>query len=190
VEQSIEQWLPIFGYEGLYEVSDLGRLRSLGRDIVRRNGTPQHIPPRVLRPGVHLDGYHRYILYGATGKKQNVSAHRVVLETFIGLSPCGMVACHTNGDPSDNRLSNLRWDTYSANNEDAVRHGTNANTKKTHCPRGHELRGPNIYSSGPGRRSCLACCRTSALCRYRGIPFDPALADEKYAAIFDAVTGA
>jgi DNA invertase Pin-like site-specific DNA recombinase len=48
----------------------------------------------------------------------------MVLATFVGPCPVGMEACHNNGDPSDNRLSNLRWDTNAGNKADMVRHGT------------------------------------------------------------------
>lgn len=50
--------------------------------------------------------------------------HRLVLENFIGPPPEGMEGCHGDGDPSNNRLDNLRWDTHLANFADSVRHGT------------------------------------------------------------------
>lgn len=54
--------------------------------------------------------------------------HRLVLETFIGPCPKGMECCHNDGNPENNNLNNLRWDTHSSNNKDAVRHGTWKNT--------------------------------------------------------------
>lgn len=56
------------------------------------------------------------------GKSRYV--HSLVLEAFVGCRPRNMECCHANGDPSDNRLENLRWDTHKANGEDMVRHGT------------------------------------------------------------------
>lgn len=50
--------------------------------------------------------------------------HRLVLEAFVGPCPEGMQCCHKNGDPTDNRLENLRWDTASANHLDKRKHGT------------------------------------------------------------------
>lgn len=50
--------------------------------------------------------------------------HRLILETFVGPCPKGKECCHYNGDPGDNRLSNLRWDTFQANRKDLARHGT------------------------------------------------------------------
>lgn len=50
--------------------------------------------------------------------------HVVILTTFVGPRPSGMEGCHINGDPADNRLENLRWDTHASNMQDAIRHGT------------------------------------------------------------------
>lgn len=50
--------------------------------------------------------------------------HRLVLEVFVGPCPEGMVACHNDGNPRNNALSNLRWDTREANMRDRDRHGT------------------------------------------------------------------
>jgi len=50
--------------------------------------------------------------------------HRLVLEAFIGPAPKGTICCHNDGDPTNNRLENLRWDTHSSNTRDAIRHGT------------------------------------------------------------------
>ena len=46
------------------------------------------------------------------------------METFVGLRPPGLICCHWDGDPANNRLENLRWDTYKSNCEDMLRHGT------------------------------------------------------------------
>lgn len=58
------------------------------------------------------------------GRAVNRSVHRLVLEAFVGPAPEGMEGCHNNGDPWDNRLENLRWDTHQANMADAAAHGT------------------------------------------------------------------
>lgn len=67
--------------------------------------------------------YRRIQLF-KNGKYQNKLIHRLVLEAFIGPCPEGMEACHNNGDSTDNRLENLRWDTHSNNMLDSVDHGT------------------------------------------------------------------
>lgn len=61
----------------------------------------------------------------------NLSAHRAVLLAWVGLPPAGMEGCHNDGDPSNNSLSNLRWDTRSANQLDRLKHGGNPLVKLT-----------------------------------------------------------
>jgi hypothetical protein len=56
--------------------------------------------------------------------------HRLVLEMFVGPCPAGMEAAHNNGDPSDNRLDNLRWATPASNQSDRVEHGTDSRGEK------------------------------------------------------------
>ncbi len=63
------------------------------------------------------------------GNRFNKRVHRLVLETYVGPCPEGMEACHYNGVRTDNRLENLRWDTRSNNQLDAVRHGTHVNNR-------------------------------------------------------------
>lgn len=91
----------------------------------------------------------------------SIQLHRVVLDAFIGPRPKGMEACHANGDPTDNRLVNLRWDTRSANAADSVRHGTHVNTRKTHCPMGHGYTPENTYIKPTGNRCCRECRRAA-----------------------------
>lgn len=52
--------------------------------------------------------------------------HRLVLEAFVGPAPAGTEGCHNDGNPQNNALSNLRWDTHAENMLDQVRHGTKA----------------------------------------------------------------
>lgn len=75
-----------------------------------------------LNPSTSKDGYVRVSLM--RNGRHVVLVHRLVLETYIGPCPDGMEACHSNGDRSDNRLSNLRWDTSVANEFDKIAHGT------------------------------------------------------------------
>lgn len=60
------------------------------------------------------------------GKKVQKRVHSLVLGAFVGPRPNGMVACHNDGDPFNNRLSNLRWDTQASNIEDKKKHGTSS----------------------------------------------------------------
>lgn len=107
----MENWQDIPGYEGLYEVSSLGRVRSLDRP--QKNG--QVRKGRVLKGHVY-GPYRRYSL--RNGKICTVNGHRLVLEAFRGPCPEGMECRHLNGDPLDNRLDNLAWGTREENEMD------------------------------------------------------------------------
>ncbi|SKU62264.1 NUMOD4 motif [Mycobacteroides abscessus subsp. massiliense] len=150
-----ERWLPVPGYEGCYEVSDLGRVRSVDRTFIRRDGVEVTYRGKLLAPNVR-DGRHYVHLY-RNNRGPLCAIHRLVLEAFIGPRPEGMFGCHANDVPSDNRLVNLRWDTPSGNSRDKVRNGHDHNASKTHCKRGHEFTTENTGRSGSGRycRECL-----------------------------------
>lgn len=62
---------------------------------------------------------------GKRDKYQVALVHRLILEAFVGPCPDGLIACHNNGIPGDNRIENLRWDTHKSNTYDRVSHGTN-----------------------------------------------------------------
>lgn len=109
-----ETWKPVPGFPG-YEVSDAGRVRSLRR---RRRGDP----PRMLRPCISGHHYYRVFLV-LLGRTHTRYVHRLVLEAFLGPCPEGLEACHRDDDQTNNRLSNLRWDTRQANDEDRERNG-------------------------------------------------------------------
>lgn len=102
---SSETWKPISGYEGRYEVSDMGRVRSL-----HFRG---HRGSKVMTTVRNYSGYH-VVSLGSKPKKQ-YRVHVLVLEAFVGPRPEGMQGCHRDDDKDDNRLCSLRWDTPKAN---------------------------------------------------------------------------
>lgn len=149
-----ERWLSVVGFEGSYDVSDFGRVRSLDRTL----SDGRRWSGRMLKLSPDADGYAQVNLCVANVQRvQRVS--KLVTEAFHGPKPEGMEACHGNGDPSDNRASNLRWDTRSGNMQDALIHGTHNMVRKTHCPLGHQLIEPNLCSTklARGWRECLSC---------------------------------
>lgn len=107
----------VVGYEGLYAVTDGGRLFS----YVKNWNTPSGARPMQLK--LHKQGY-REIGLTKNGQQTYHLVHRLVLEAFDRPGRDGEVCCHANGDPSDNRIENLRWDSQSANWHDAKAHGT------------------------------------------------------------------
>lgn len=190
-----ESWLPVAGYEGCYEVSNLGRVRSVARKLeYRGRGGPafRSWPSCILRQ-VPLDSGHlRVTLASAEHVKRTVSVHTLVLTAFVGPRPDGMECCHGDDDPANNHVGNLRWDTKSANQLDCVRHGNHYEARKRRCPRDHSLAVPNLMPSQlkQGARSCLACARAHAFARTRGIrvvdPRFKAIADSYYGEIMRA----
>lgn len=80
---------------------------------------------RFLRPSLNAGGYFRINLC-KNKKRYRCLIHRLILETFVGPCPDGMACCHNNGIRTDNQLENLRWDTYSNNQLDSVKHGTSS----------------------------------------------------------------
>lgn len=160
-----EEWRDVVGWEGLYEVSDQGRVRSLER-VVPWKGWTRTVSTRILRPGKERrSGTETVVL--SNGHKVTRSVHRLVLEAFIGPCPPGMECCHFDDDRSNNRLENLRWDSSSANNYDMVRNGRHNNARKTHCPHGHEYTAANTRVDAEGWRWCRECQRVSSRERKR-----------------------
>lgn len=114
-----ETWRPIPGIEG-YEVSDHGRVRSLDRWVQYMNGRRHRRKGRMLTPDQDSRGRMRLSL----GSKARSRIHQLVALAFIGPCPDGMEVAHNDGNPSNNRLANLRYDTHSGNHDDRHRHGT------------------------------------------------------------------
>lgn len=141
------QWLSIPGYDG-YMVSDTGDVMSFKRS---HSG-------RLLKPIAATGGY-LVVKLGNSNNPQRI--HRLVLEAFVGPCPEGMEACHNNGDPADNCLENLRWDTKSANMFDRSAHRRGF-AGKDECPAGHAYDERNTRWSrtptGFGRQ-CRECDR-------------------------------
>ena len=119
-----EQWRPIPGYEGFYDVSNIGRVRSKTRSIIRIDGTPLTTQGRILKPGVEKSGHLRFFASTGHGKTKRVAIHRAVLAAFAGPCPQGCEVRHLDGNPANNLLENLSYGTRAENIADAKRHGT------------------------------------------------------------------
>lgn len=114
-EMSDERWRPVPGFEGRYEVSSHGRVMTLTTYRPHQTGL-------VLRPYKNKKGY-QYVSFRTNGTRKSFAVHRLVLEAFAGPCPAGMQVAHGNGDPTDNRVENLRWATSVENHADRRRHG-------------------------------------------------------------------
>lgn len=108
-----EVWESIAGWEGYYEVSNYGRVKSLPRTTRGRWGAIQR-SARIRKAVATRKGYMMVVLrLGDVSQTYAVAA--LVLEAFVGRRPEGMQACHKNHVRDDNRLSNLEWGTPSHN---------------------------------------------------------------------------
>lgn len=117
-----EEWRPIPGYEGLYMASNLGRIRSLDRVVPCLRGTRIH-RGRVLKQGAHPLGY-MMVATCSHGERESHAVHRLVIRAFKGVPGEGMQTCHNDGNPANNHISNLRYDTTVNNHADKRKHGT------------------------------------------------------------------
>ena len=123
-----ETWKDIKGYEGLYQVSNLGRVKSLKRNVIRKNGRNQTIQERILKPSI-TGGYLRVILCNGSGKRKAFSVHRLVCEAFHENPQNKPEVNHINEDKSDNRACNLEWVTRKENNNHGTHNTRMAKTK-------------------------------------------------------------
>ena len=118
----LEEWRDIPGYEGAYQASTLGNVRSLNRIVRNVGGTREH-KGRVLKPSKHPNGYLSVALC-LGGKRTSKFVHALVIQAFLGVPSEGLQTCHNDGNPANNNLSNLRFDTIQANHQDKRAHGT------------------------------------------------------------------
>lgn len=119
------EWRDVPGYEGLYQASDTGLVRSVDRTVTDSRGQRRLIRGRVLKPSSQTRSGHRSVALSRGGRPTSHQVARVVLAAFVGWPTTdGLQCCHYDGDPLNNVPSNLRWDTASGNMLDAVRHGT------------------------------------------------------------------
>ena len=155
MKPTTEIWKPIPAFEGLYEASSSGRIRSLDR--ITAHGTTRN--GRFLKGHRHPDGHLTLSLW-RDGNRNRRYVHRLVLSAFAGEPKPGQIARHLNDNPADNRVENLAWGTPKENSQDSVRLGGNARVRRKVCPRGHKLSDPNLVASkSEGHRECLACSR-------------------------------
>lgn len=118
MENISEQWKPIKGFEGLYEVSDLGRVKSVSR-TVRRGDIQQAVREKVLSPKVSKKGYLIVGLHKCA-KTRYKYIHRLVAEAFLEMPTSDCEVNHKDEDKTNNIVSNLEWCSHVAN----VNHGT------------------------------------------------------------------
>lgn len=123
-----EYWKPVPGYEGFYEVSDQGRVRSLDR--VDCGGR--------FRPSIELKPSRRNkkrpylsVVLNRSSRKKTVNVHTLVAEAFLGDRPALLEVLHGDRGPQCNEISNLRYGTRTENQADRLRDGTDCRGEKS-----------------------------------------------------------
>jgi hypothetical protein len=156
---SAVEWRAVVGYEGLYEVSNTGLVRSLDRKVEDRRSVRSY--KGRLRIQVVSQSGHHTVQLSKDAQPLTRFVHRMVLEAFVGPCPDGMEGCHNDGNPGNNHVSNLRWDTRSSNMLDKTRHGRDPHANMTHCKWGHPFDDNNTFNRNgdKGHRGCRACRR-------------------------------
>lgn len=109
-----EIWKDIPNYEGLYQASNLGRVRSLDRWVDGKNGIKYFVKGMILKPRLSNIGYQQVFLRN-NGNRKNCYIHRLVWEAFNGKIPEGMEINHISENKQENKLSNLNLLSHSAN---------------------------------------------------------------------------
>lgn len=192
-----EKWRQVPGFEGFYEVSDRGTVRSVDRSVHLANGSTRSYRGRVLSQARIKRTGHMSVKLAKNGGLTTFRVHVLVALAFIGPRPAGLFVCHRNGRGSDNRVENLRYGTPSDNSNDSVWHGTHKHSGRATCLRHHILEQPNLVRSDLARgwRRCRACGQASSWIAWvtskGGIPptFEEE-ADSRYRKIMSGATAA
>lgn len=111
----IEQWKDIENYEGLYQISNCGRVCRVKGYRCKKQ--------RILKHGCNNRGY-KYVNLWKNNQYKTYTIHTLVLKTFIGYKPEGKQCRHLDGNKHNNKIINLRWGTNSENQLDRATHGT------------------------------------------------------------------
>jgi hypothetical protein len=120
-----ERWRDVVGYEGLYRVSDWGRVKSVTRRGIGSRGRQTFRPGRIRKVCIRKKDGRGFISVSRNGVPTVLLPYRLVLEAFVGPCPPGMEGRHyPDQNPSNNRLENISWATASCNQMDRVENGT------------------------------------------------------------------
>jgi len=116
-----ELWKPIQNFESQYEVSSLGRIRSLDRIVTYSDGRTGKLEGKIIRGSLLKNGYITVCL----SSKKRKYVHQIVAETFLGQSEFRQTVNHKDGNKTNNCVENIEWNTYKQNNNHARETGLN-----------------------------------------------------------------
>lgn len=154
----MDKFVDIPGYEGLYQINELGIVRSVWRQVVRSDGRRRTFPVKILKQYVNTAGYLSLSLW-KNGEQRGHRVHHLLAMTFIPNPKNLPLVRHLNDNKRDNRLENLAWGTQIENMSDLIENGRNFQANKTHCINGHEFTDENTISDSGHIRVCLECKR-------------------------------
>lgn len=123
-----EEWRDIKGYEGLYQVSDQGHVKSLERTFIDNSGRKQTVKERILKPATTYNGY-LFVCLSDGGKRKKLRVHRLVCQTFHDNPDNKPCVNHIDENKTNNAANNLEWCTYEENNNHGTRNARSAETK-------------------------------------------------------------
>lgn len=127
-----EVWMDIPHYEGLYQVSNQGRVKALPRERTNHTGGKWIQPEKMMAITIDQDGYHRVSLTSTNGIRKTERVHRLVALAFIDNPEGKSEVNHINCIRGDNRIENLEWVTREENNAYVSQCGNKSN-KKIKC---------------------------------------------------------
>ena len=122
-----EEWRDVVGYEGYYQVSNFGKVRSIDRDIINTRGIVSRYKGKELSPHLHPNGY-LVVVLSLKSKRITKKVHRLVAISFID-GDTTLQVNHINGIKTDNRSENLEWVTFSENQTHAYKLGLSVSSK-------------------------------------------------------------
>ena len=140
-----EVWKDIPGYEGLYQVSNLGNVKSLDRKVINSIGIERNLKGSILKFKYYKSGRPCVELY-RNGKSKVYKPYYLVMLAFVGARPDDFVVTHKDGDFLNNKLENLSYDTQSQNQIDLYRQGKSTSTGKLSINEVLEIR--KLYNTG------------------------------------------
>lgn len=117
-----EMYVDIQGYEGYYQISNHGNVRSLDRVIKEKTGKTQTIKGRVLKQRINPSGYY-YVGLRKNSRKATFAVHQLVAQAFLDNPDNKPTVNHIDGNKLNNSVANLEWSTYSENLEHAYKTG-------------------------------------------------------------------
>lgn len=124
MDQILEEWRPVKGYEDKYEVSSAGRVRSLSRTVAKSDGRTYTVKERILKQINKKPYGHQRVFLSKNGRLTSYYVHCLVAEAFLGSRPTGMYVCHGPNGTADNSVANLAYQTPVHNQADRRRDGT------------------------------------------------------------------